>query len=101
MACKGTWVSVRRTVLTPEERAATIPQDTAKTPLLLWVRGSLQQDAEVGQEATVLTKTGRIETGILEEVEPHYEVNYGGYVPEIAAIGAKAREILFGGGGDA
>lgn len=101
MATKGMWASIRRTVLAPDERAATIPQDTAQTPLLLWVRGCLTDDAEIGQEATVCTATGRLETGTLEAVEPHYDVNYGGYVPEIARIGATARAVLFGGGDDA
>jgi len=100
MVTKGTWVTIRKTILEPENRAAGIPEDTAATPLIMWVNGFLEHDAEIEQAAAVRTKMNRIEEGILEVVDPTTEVNYGSYVPEIVRIGTQARNILFGGGQD-
>ena len=97
MVTKGTWVSIRKTILEPENRAAGIPADTAATPLIMWVNGFLEEDAEVEQAATVRTKMNRMEAGILEEVNPTTQVDYGVYIPEIVRIGIQAREMLFGG----
>jgi len=94
MVEKGTWVSIRKTILEPEDRAAGIPEDTATTPLMMWINGFLQEDAKVGEKVTVRTRMNRIEEGTLEEVNPTTQVDYGDYVPEIVQIGIKAREIL-------
>jgi hypothetical protein len=100
MVNKGTWVSIRKTILEPKDRAAGIPEDTAATPLIMWIKGFLEQDAKVGDEVTVRTGMNRVEVGILEEVNPTTEVDYGDYVPEITQIGIQARNILSGGDGD-
>lgn len=94
---KNTWVCLRRTVLAAEERAPGIPADTAGCPLMVWVRGALLSNAEVGSEATVRTRTGRVERGFLEEVQPQYSLGYGDFIPELQQIGSQARDILFGG----
>ena len=96
MVTKGTWVSVRKTILEPKDRAAGIPEDTAVTPLMMWVNGFLQEDAKVGDEVSVCTMMNRVEEGILEEVNPTTQVDYGSYVPEIVQIGIQARKILSG-----
>ena len=96
MVKKGTWVSIRKTILEPKERAAGIPEDTAATPLMMWVNGFLQADANIGDEVTVCTRMNRVEEGTLEEINPTTQVDYGNYVPEIVQIGIKAREILSG-----
>ncbi|MCL2397554.1 MAG: 2-amino-4-oxopentanoate thiolase subunit OrtA [Defluviitaleaceae bacterium] len=98
MIKKGTWVSVRSTILKAGERAANIPADTAAVPLDMWVKGYLEADCAMGGQATVRTATGRLEAGILEEVEPSTTVDYGNFVPEVLKIGRDARKILFGGG---
>jgi len=95
---KGTWVSLRKTILEPNMRAAGIPEETAATPLIMWVSGFLEADAERGGDATIRTRMNRVESGVLEEVNPTSAVNYGEFVPEILQIGAQARNILFGGG---
>jgi len=94
MVEKGTWVSIRKTILEPKDRAAGIPEDTAATPLVMWVNGFLQGDANIGDQVTVLTRMNRVEEGNLEEVNPTTQVDYGNYVPEIIQIGIQAREIL-------
>jgi len=92
---KGAWVSLRKTILQPGERAAGIPADTAAVPLVMWVSGFLEAEADMGAEATIRTRMGRVESGILEEVNPTTQVSYGDFVPEILEIGAQARGILF------
>ena len=96
MITKGTWVSLRKVILHPEERAAGIPADTADAPLIMWVSGFLTNDANIGDEAEILTRMNRVESGILEEANPTTQVNYGGFVPEIMQIGIQARGILHG-----
>lgn len=97
MVKKGTWVCVTKTLLEESERAAGIPEDTAKTPLRMWVNGFLQEDAEIGSDAVIYTKMNRRETGVLESALPTTSVDYGDFVPEILQIGASARELLYGG----
>jgi len=91
---KGSWVSLRKVILEPEERAAGIPEETAKTPLVMWLSGFLLEDAQIGEEARVRTKMNREETGILEELNPSTKVDYGDFVPEIQQIGIQARKML-------
>ena len=98
MIKKGAWVNIQKTILEPGERARGIPEDTAATPLRMWVCGFLEHDASIGSTATVRTKTNRVEKGLLEEANPTTSVNYGEFVPEILQIGTQARQILNGGG---
>lgn len=97
MAKKGDWVRIHRNVLEAAERTARIPEDTQKVPLEMWVKGHLLADAEVGEECRVVTRVGREESGILLEVNPQYDVNYGEFVPEVLEIDDRLRSALFGG----
>ena len=97
MVKKGTWVSITSTILNVGERAANIPEDTASVPLMMWVKGYLLENCEIGGAAQVRTVTGRLEQGILEEAEPNTDVDYGKFVPEVLKIGAEARRVLGGG----
>ena len=101
MVKKGSWVNIRKTILEPSERAAGIPADTAAVPLIMWVKGYLEGDAEIGEAVTIRTRMGRTEAGVLEEANPMTAADYGDFVPEILEIGRSAREILFGGEADA
>ncbi len=99
MAKIGDWVSIHVVVLQPEQRAiSALPEDTQKVPLEMWVKGHLDQDAEIGDTVTVTTRTGRVVEGKLLEVNPCYTHSFGEYVPELQQAGDIAREILFGGG---
>lgn len=97
MINKGAWVQIERTILEPSERAPQVPDDTKKTPLILWVKGFLEADANIGDDVEVKTRTGRIETGKLLAEDPNYELNYGNFVPELQKINIQVREELFGG----
>lgn len=97
-AKKGDWVRVHDTVLTPEQRAPQVPEDTKAVPLELWVKGIAQSDAAIGEMVEVETLTGRLVSGELVEVFPTYSHSFGDYVPELHRISSQLRSILFGGG---
>jgi len=92
----GSWVSIRSVILGEKSRASGIPEDTAGLPLTMWVKGYLTHDCKLGEKACITTVTGRAEMGILEEENPATNIDYGGHVPEIAEIGRRAKEVLFG-----
>ncbi len=96
-AKRGDWVNIYNMVLTPEERAPQVPEDTKKVPLETWVKGFIKQDAEIGDEVAIETITGREVRGKLVEVNPSYSHSFGNTVPEVFKIGLQLREILFGG----
>lgn len=97
MIKKRQWVQIERTILNPGERAPQVPDDTQKVPLVMWVKGFLKEDASLGDEVTIETRTGRIENGILLKEDPVYELNYGNFIPELLKINIQVREELFGG----
>ncbi|MDR1558574.1 MAG: 2-amino-4-ketopentanoate thiolase [Clostridiales bacterium] len=97
MIKKGEWVSIKKTLLEPEERTGRLPEETKATPFTLWVKGRLTEDAELGGEASVITRTGRLESGLLEEANPMYQLDYGFFLDELLRIGDQARNILYGG----
>jgi hypothetical protein len=66
----GTRVQIRFTLLDPQERAPGLPEDTARTPYVGRVRGTLLAAAVPGGPATVRTASGRELSGELEIVEP-------------------------------
>jgi len=94
MGKKGQWVQIRDTVLPPEGRAPQAPEDTRKTPLIMWVKGYLNADAEVGKDCEITTITGRTVKGTLEEVEPSYTHDFGKYVPELDVVRDQVRKAL-------
>ncbi len=99
-AKKGDWVKIHSIVLTPEERAPQVPDDTKKVPLETWVKGFLLDDASVGETVEVKTYTGRLVKGTLIEVAPTFKHSFGENVPELLQIGLQLRSILFGGEAD-
>ena len=94
MINKGTWVEIEEIVLTPEDRAKNIPEETRVTPLKCWIRGNCLSDCELGDSVEVKTNIGRISKGIVVEIEPGYYHTYGKYVKEVANVGKQAREII-------
>lgn len=95
---KGEWVQIHEVILKPEERPSHLPEDTRKVPLELWVKGFLNKDAKIGEEAEITTLTGRVVKGELVEVNPGYDYGFGNFVPEILQIGLQLRGILKDGG---
>lgn len=96
MIDKGTYVRIRKTVFKPEERSETLPSDTRKVPYKMWVKGYLQQDADLFDLVVVKTITGRVETGRLKEVNPPYKHSFGDFLPEILTIRDIIRSDVYG-----
>lgn len=94
MAKKGDWVRIHSIVLKAEERTAKLPPDTQKCDLEMWVKGTLLEDAEIGDTVTVETIVGRQETGTLVEVGPYYTHSYGKFVPELIEIDKQLRKEM-------
>lgn len=88
----GTWVEIKQVVLTPEQRAPTLPEDTKATPYLLRVSGFLVGPAELGGPARVRTLIGRELDGTLVRVNPSYTHSFGDTVPELLTIGLRRDE---------
>jgi hypothetical protein len=97
MVKKGEWVLIQKVILEASQRAPQVPEDTKQVPLKMWVKGYLQEDAEIGDEVTILTRTKRIEKGTLLEANPYYKHNFGRFVPELIKISDQVKEIVFGG----
>ncbi|MCL5047052.1 MAG: 2-amino-4-oxopentanoate thiolase subunit OrtA [Actinobacteria bacterium] len=90
----GDWAQVYQVVLQPGERAPQVPDDTQRVPLELRVKGFLKEEARVGEQATVVTVTGREATGELLAINPPYGHDFGRPVPELLKIGIELRAIL-------
>lgn len=97
---KGSWVRIKKTILEKGKRTGRLPEETRAVPFEMWDKGRLLQDAAIGGEVTIQTRTGRFETGELVEVDPQYELNYGDFVPELLRIGDDARALLAQDGGE-
>jgi hypothetical protein len=94
-AIKGDWVRIYDIVLTSDERAPQVPDDTKIVPLEMWNKGFLLDDqAEIGDKVRVETYIGRKIEGELIEINPAYDHNYGICIPELLYIGRQARELL-------
>ncbi len=89
---KGTWVEIEQIVLTPEERAPSLPPETKAVPYIMRVSGFLAEDAELGQEVLIRTIIGRELRGTLRILNPSYGHSFGETVPELLTIGTEAEQ---------
>ena len=80
MVQKGTWVRIKKILLPVGQRAPQDPEDTRNTPLVMWTKGFLAADANLG-----------------DEVDPYYTHSYGKCVPELVQIDRNYRAFLYGG----
>lgn len=90
----GEWVEVERVLLEPADRSANLPPETAEKPMLVWVSGFATAGAEVGEEVTVETMTGRAVTGRLAAINPGYFHTFGRPPAEIVSVGRDLRARL-------
>ena len=88
------WVEVEAILLETADRSKNLPADTAAQPLRMWIKGFAQAEANVGQEVTVRTVTGRAVTGVLSAVNPGYFHTFGKPTPELVHVGRDLRERL-------
>ncbi|BEP29107.1 2-amino-4-oxopentanoate thiolase subunit OrtA [Helicovermis profundi] len=94
---KGDWVKIYNVVLTKDERAPQVPDDTKNVPLEMWVKGFALIDGKKGDKIEVKTITGRKAEGEVVEIEPTFTHSFGNNIPELLKIGMDLKEILFGG----
>ena len=87
----GTWVEIERVLLPAGKRAASVPDDTARTPFVLRLSGFLASEASVGDTVTIKTLAGRNQSGVLMVVNPGYSHSFGETIPEILNIGLEDR----------
>jgi hypothetical protein len=97
MIKKNSWVQIKKVILKPEERASNLPEPTKLVPLVMWVKGFLQENSELNSEVLIKTLTGRNESGILICENPSYMHTYGEFLPEILEIDRIVKTELFGG----
>jgi len=90
----GVWVEVQYVLLSAEDRASGIPEDTAAQPLRAWVKGFALGSAMIGDELSVETMSGRVVRGHLSEIEPGYTHTFGSPPAEIVGIGRDLRTRL-------
>jgi 2-amino-4-ketopentanoate thiolase alpha subunit len=96
-ARKGDWVQIHQVVLPVGQRAPQIPAETQQVPLEMRVKGWLATEtANIGEEVTVHTATGRQLSGRLVAINPRYPFDYGSPQPELLSIGLQLRAILEG-----
>ena len=86
MIDKGIYVRIRKILLKSNERSDNLPIETQKVPYKMWVKGYLLKEADLFDSVQIVTRTGRIESGILKEVEPPYKHSYGDFVPELLEL---------------
>lgn len=91
MVKAGTWVEIERVLLQPEQRAANLPEDTARTPYRLRLSGFLLSDAELGQDVSIRSLIGHEHRGTLSAVSPSYTHSFGTTVPELLTIGMEGK----------
>ncbi|WP_305908070.1 2-amino-4-oxopentanoate thiolase subunit OrtA [Methylomarinum sp. Ch1-1] len=91
---KGVWVEIHTIVLHPGERAPQIPEDTAKIPLEMRVKGFLIEPARLGDQAQIVTAAGRRLRGRLDAINPAYRHGFGAPIPELSTIGQELRALL-------
>jgi len=93
--CKaGDWVEIERVLLEPEDRSANLPEDTASQPLVTWVKGYALSEADLGEDVSVETMTGRTVTGALSAIRPGYTHTFGQPPAQIVSIGRDLRAQL-------
>ena len=83
---KGTWVEIERVLLTPEQRAPNLPEETRQCPYVLKISGFLCEDASLGDTVTVRSLIGHEHQGVLKIENPSYSHSFGATVPELLRI---------------
>lgn len=97
---KDTWVEIHTVVLKAGERAPQVPEDTAKVPFEMKVKGFLTVSAVLGDQVEIITAAGRLLRGRLINVNPPYQHSFGAPITELLTIGAELRSLLAQGGAD-
>jgi 2-amino-4-ketopentanoate thiolase alpha subunit len=94
-AKKGDLVQIHFVVLEPKERAENLPEATRSVPYEGWIKGFLLDEiAKIGQTVHIETFIGRKFMGILTDINPIYDHNFGEPQPELNFVGLNAWKKL-------
>jgi hypothetical protein len=95
-AQKHCWVEIHTILLEPGKRAPQVPEDTQRVPLEMRVKGYLTAGATLGEDAEILTTTGRRLRGTLVAINPGYSHGFGAPIAELQSVGSEMRQRLSG-----
>jgi hypothetical protein len=94
-AKKGDLVQIHKVILKPGQRPDTLPECTRSVLYEGWVKGFLiSESANIGDEVKIETFIGREISGILEQVNPVYDHNFGVPQKELLSIGSESWKKL-------
>ena len=91
---KNDWIEISDTLLTPENRASGLPEDTSFLSYKLRVRGFAQSDGNIGEKITIKTVTGRVVIGEAEKINPYYDHDFGDCIPELIKVRTDLKELI-------
>ncbi|HOX06871.1 MAG TPA: 2-amino-4-oxopentanoate thiolase subunit OrtA [Planctomycetota bacterium] len=97
-ATVGDWVEISAVLLAPGERSPNLPPETAAVPLVMRVRGWAQKAGRIGAKISVKTQAGRVLHGKLLAVNPRFDHDFGGCVPELIDVRRRLKELMAKGG---
>lgn len=85
-------VQIHKIILEPDQRPDNLPARTKSVPYECWIKGFLvDENANIGDEVTIQTFIGREISGILYQVNPVYDHNFGEPQKELLSIGNEVR----------
>ena len=94
-AKKGDLVQIRRIILNPDQRPNDLPTSTKQVPYECRIKGFLRDDhAAIGHNVEIETFIGRKMSGILYQVNPVYDHDFGEPQNEILFIGDEVKQRL-------
>jgi len=94
-AKRGDLVQIHKIVLEPAQRPDNLPSCTRSVPYECWIKGLLiDEGANIGDAAKIQTFIGRQISGILYQVSPIYDHNFGEPQRELVSIGNEVRKQL-------
>jgi 2-amino-4-ketopentanoate thiolase alpha subunit len=94
-AKKGDLVQIHLVILTPGERSSSLPVATRAVPYEGWVKGFLlDQEAVIGDPVRIESFIGRELSGVLSDINPVYDHNFGEPQPILNSIGKNALSAL-------
>ena len=94
-AKKGDLVQIRKIILEPGQRPEDLPASTRNVPYECRIKGFLRDEhATIGSKVEIETFIGRKISGILYQVNPTYDHDFGEPQYEILFIGNEVKHKL-------
>lgn len=94
-AQKDDLVQIHRVILNASQRSKTLPSSTKSVPYECWIKGFLlNETAKLGDTVKIKTFIGRELSGILSQINPTYDHNFGMAQKELLMIVCEIRNKL-------